>query len=59
MTPTAGTPSCRARSTVCKTLEEDRAILVTASSGTTNRLDSAADIQAAGQQCQQLAPAGL
>ncbi|MEU5958271.1 DNA-processing protein DprA [Streptomyces sp. NPDC047525] len=42
-----------------KMLEEDRAILVTASSDITGRLGQAADIQAAGQQRQQLALAGL
>jgi len=39
--------------------DEDRAILVTASSDVTDRLGQAADIQAAGQQRQQLALAGL
>lgn len=42
-----------------KMLDEDRAILVTSSSDITNRLGQAADIQAAGQQRQQLALAGL
>nr|WTB12082.1 DNA-protecting protein DprA [Streptomyces antimycoticus] len=42
-----------------KMLEEDRAILVTASSDITDRLGQAADIQRAGQQRQQLALAGL
>ncbi|MFE4424341.1 DNA-processing protein DprA [Streptomyces sp. NPDC056817] len=42
-----------------KMLDEGRAILVTASSDITDRLGRAADIQAAGQQRQQLALAGL
>ncbi|MEV7003901.1 DNA-processing protein DprA [Streptomyces sp. NPDC093982] len=42
-----------------KMLDEDRAILVTASSDITDRLGQAADIQRAGQQRQQLALAGL
>ncbi|MFE4924313.1 DNA-processing protein DprA [Streptomyces sp. NPDC056661] len=42
-----------------KMLDDDRAILVTASSEITNRLGQAADIQRAGQQRQQLALAGL
>ncbi|MCQ8836460.1 DNA-processing protein DprA [Streptomyces malaysiensis] len=42
-----------------KMLDEDRAILVTASSDITGRLGQAADIQRAGQQRQQLALAGL
>ncbi|MFF7545724.1 DNA-processing protein DprA [Streptomyces canus] len=42
-----------------KMLDEDRAILVTASSDITDRLGRAADIQAAGQQRQQLALTGL
>ncbi|MFI1394583.1 DNA-processing protein DprA [Streptomyces sp. NPDC020681] len=42
-----------------KMLDEDRAILVTASSDITDRLGRAADIQAAGQQRQQLALADL
>ncbi|MFB7740057.1 hypothetical protein ACFC08_38215 [Streptomyces sp. NPDC056112] len=40
-------------------LDEHRAILVTASSDITDRLGRAADIQAAAQQRQQLALAGL
>ncbi|PRH80742.1 DNA processing protein DprA [Streptomyces solincola] len=42
-----------------KMLDEDRAILVTASGDITDRLGRAADIQAAGRQRQQLALAGL
>ena len=42
-----------------KMLDEGRAILVTASSDVTDRLGQAADIQAASQQRQQLALAGL
>ncbi|WP_086810264.1 DNA-processing protein DprA [Streptomyces reticuliscabiei] len=42
-----------------KMLDEDRAILVTASSDITDRLGQAADIQRASQQRQQLALAGL
>ncbi|MFF6979265.1 DNA-processing protein DprA [Streptomyces sp. NPDC008343] len=42
-----------------KMLDDDRAILVTASSDITDRLGQAADIQRAGQQRQQLALAGL
>ncbi|MGW6275100.1 MULTISPECIES: DNA-processing protein DprA [unclassified Streptomyces] len=42
-----------------KMLDEGRAILVTASNDITDRLGRAADIQAAGQQRQQLALAGL